>query len=248
MVGKTRLFWILLLLSVIVFAVIMPDSCTFGVHAFDIRMPKGYNLHGIDVSHYQGNLDWTQIENATGGKKNEIKISFAFIKATEGRSITDRMFKENWDKIEKTNLIRGAYHYFIPTRSATEQAQNFIANVKLKKGDLPPVLDVEVVGRYGSAKLKENMKIWLDIVEKHYGMKPIIYSYMDFYEMYLGNDSDFKQYPLWIAHYYKKKVKFKRSWIFWQHNDKGIIPGIDKPMDFNVFNGDLDKLKALCKQ
>jgi len=210
-------------------------------------MPEGYKLHGIDISRYQDKIDWEYLESFTGENKNEVKITFAFIKATEGRSLQDPFFKTNWENIKKTGIIRGAYHYFIPTRSAAEQAQNFIDNVILDKDDLPPVLDIEVLGKQGAAKLRENMKIWLNTIEKHYGMKPIIYSYIDFYEKYLMLDDDLKKYPLWVAHYDKKKIEFKEQWLFWQHSDKGQIPGIGK-MDFNVFNGSLDELKSLCKK
>jgi lysozyme len=210
-------------------------------------MPEGYKVHGIDVSRYQSKIDWKYIESFTGDKQ-DVKISFAFIKATEGRSIQDPLFKTNWENIGQTDIIRGAYHYFVPTRSALEQAQNFIANVELLKGDLPPVLDIEKLGPPGAAKLRENVKIWLNEVEKHYGMIPIIYSSIDFYKKYLIVDADLRKYPLWIAHYDKKKIVFEESWLFWQHNDKGRIPGISEKVDFNVFNGNLDKLKSLCKK
>jgi lysozyme len=210
-------------------------------------MPNGYELHGIDVSRYQDTIDWKYLESFTGSK-NDVKISFAFIKATEGRSIQDPLFKTNWENIGQTTIIRGAYHYFIPTRSASEQAKNFIENVELVKGDLPPVLDIEKLGRPGATKLRENVKIWLNEVEKHYGMTPIIYSYIGFYEKYITVDKDLRKYPLWIAHYDRKKVEIEESWLFWQHSDKGRIPGIDEKVDFNVFNGNLDKLKTLCKE
>jgi lysozyme len=210
-------------------------------------MPEGYELHGIDVSRYQNVIDWKYLESFTGNNKS-VKISFAFIKATEGRSIQDTFFKTNWENIGQTNIIRGAYHYFIPTRSALEQAQNFIVNVKLVKGDLPPVLDIEKLGHPGAAKLRENVKIWLDEIEKHYGMTPIIYSSVDFYKKYLIVDKDLRKYPLWIAHYDREKIDIDESWLFWQHSEKGRIPGVNAKMDFNVFNGNLDKLKSLCKK
>jgi lysozyme len=215
---------------------------------FGIRIPKGYELHGIDVSHYQGTIDWTYLDNLTDKNKKRVKISFAFVKATEGRSIQDPMFKSNWENIRKTDIIRGAYHYFVPTRNALEQARNFIRNVELVDGDLPPVLDIEKLGNPGAAKLRENVKIWLNEVEKHYGMKPIIYSYIDFYEKYLIVDEDLRKYPFWVAHYDRKKIEFQESWLFWQHSDKGRIPGTDAKVDFNVFNGNMDKLKSLCKK
>jgi lysozyme len=210
-------------------------------------MPKGYELHGIDVSRYQDIIDWKYLESFTGTDE-DVKISFAFIKATEGRSMQDPLFKTNWENIGRTSIIRGAYHYFVSVRSASEQAKNFIDNVELVKGDLPPVLDVEKLGNQSAAKLRENVKIWLTKVEKHYGMTPIIYSYIDFYEKYLVVDKDLRKYPFWVAHYDRKKIKFEEPWLFWQHSDKGRIPGINEKVDFNVFNGNMDKLKSLCKK
>ncbi|MDR2287146.1 MAG: glycoside hydrolase family 25 protein [Prevotellaceae bacterium] len=241
----TRKLWcwgLIFLLIAVLYFVVSPSRKIFG-----IRMPVGYELHGIDVSRYQTTIDWEYLSSFTG-KNNDVKISFAFIKATEGRTIRDPMFKSNWENIGKTGIIRGAYHYFIPTRNASEQAKNFINNVKLVKGDLPPVLDIEKLGNPGAAKLRENIKIWLNEVEKHYGMKPIIYSYIDFYEKYLFVDKVLREYPLWVAHYDKKKIEFEESWLFWQHSDSGRIPGIGEKVDFNVFNGNIDKLKSLCKK
>jgi lysozyme len=210
-------------------------------------MPQGYELHGIDISRYQATIDWKYLESFTGSDK-DVKISFAFVKATEGRSKQDPLFKTNWDNIGKTSIIRGAYHYYVPNRNALEQAKNFIDNVKLVKGDLPPVLDVEKLGNQNAATLRENIKIWLNAVEKHYGMKPIIYSNIDFYKKYIIVDDYLREYPLWVAHYEKKKIEFKEPWLFWQHSDNGRIPGIKEKVDFNVFNGNMDKLKSLCKK
>jgi lysozyme len=211
-------------------------------------MPKGYELHGIDVSRYQDVIDWKLLESFSDDNDDEVKISFAFVKATEGRSLQDPAFKTNWENIGQTGIIRGAYHYFVPARNALEQAQNFISGVELVKGDLPPVLDVEKIGRQGAEKLREDIKIWLNAVENHYGMTPIIYSYVDFYEKYLVVDKDLRRYPLWIAHYEKKRVEVEEPWLFWQHSDKGRIPGVNEKVDFNVFNGTLDELKSLCKK
>jgi lysozyme len=236
------LLWGLILVSIVGLCyVIIPKHKVFG-----IRMPSGYELHGIDVSRYQTVIDWEYLESFTGDN-DDVKISFAFIKATEGRSLQDPFFKTNWENIGQTEIIRGAYHYFVPTRNAMEQAQNFIANVELVEGDLPPALDVEVL-KGSATKLRENVKTWLNEVEKHYGMTPIIYSSIDFYKKYIFVDKGLQKYPLWIAHYDRKKIKFTEPWLFWQHSDKGQIPGINEQVDFNVFNGDLDKLKSFCKK
>jgi lysozyme len=239
---RKLLLWGLILISIAVLClVIRPKHKIFG-----ISMPEGYRVHGIDVSRYQEVIDWKYIARFSGDKQ-DVKISFAFIKATEGRSIQDTLFRTNWKNIGETDIIRGAYHYFISTRSALEQARNFIATVTLVKGDLPPALDIERF-KGSAAMLRENVKIWLNEIEKHYGVTPIIYSSADFYRKYLAVDKDLRKYPLWIAHYDRTKIEFEESWLFWQHNDKGRIPGINENVDFNVFNGNMDKLKSLCKK
>lgn len=235
--------WIGLLVSLIwlLIKVFVPGHSK----AYGVLMPSGYTVHGIDVSRYQGKVDWSKMSTYRSGK-DSIAISFVFIKATEGRSLKDECFKLNWSGARRHKIIRGAYHYFIPSRSAEEQAQNFIRQVKLEPGDLPPVLDVEEHGRAGSKKLQQDIKIWLDLVEKHYGMKPILYTYIDFYEQHLYS-SNFDEYPLWIAHYYKRSLAVHDPWLFWQHTDRGVIGDIPTKIDFNVFNGTMAELKALCK-
>ncbi|MDR2465973.1 MAG: glycoside hydrolase family 25 protein [Prevotellaceae bacterium] len=214
-------------------------------HAFGIRMPAGYTVHGIDVSRYQGEVDWSDMENYTYGR-NTVRIAFAFIKATEGRSVKDACFDRNWDSISLTNIIRGAYHFYVPSRSADEQANNFISTVTLNSGDLPPALDLEKPpGKQSRAAFRASVKIWLAKVEKHYGVKPIIYTNLGFYEKYLAGDSELESCPVWIARY-NHRQDFGRPWVFWQHSEKGQIPGIRPTVDFNVFNGTLDELKSFC--
>ncbi|RYG52086.1 MAG: glycoside hydrolase family 25 protein [Chitinophagaceae bacterium] len=200
---------------------------------FGIRMPKKYSIHGIDVSRYQKNISWDLVKDM---QVRDIRIGFAFMKATEGISILDRSFKRNWRRSGDAGLPRGAYHYFIPGISGEKQAAYFIKNVQLKTGDLPPVLDIEETGGLPSRILVSNLKVWLNRVEQHYGVKPIIYSGAHFYRQYLSGE--FEDYPLWIAHYETDSPRIGRSWHFWQHNERGRVDGIDAFVDFNVFAGD----------
>jgi lysozyme len=109
--------------------------------------------------------------------------------------------------------------------------------VKLEEGDLPPVLDIEELYGVRPADVRKRIQEWLNIVERHYGVKPIIYTSVDFYTQYLG--SDFDEYPLWVAHYIQKnRPRIEREWIFWQHSEKGRVNGVVSAVDFNVFNGD----------
>lgn len=202
--------------------------------AFEIDLPVNYNIHGIDVSRYQKNIDWEAVKAM---QDKQVKIGFAFIKATEGLGRVDNNFRQNWFNSKEANMPRGAYHFFIPSKSGKAQAENFIATVSLTKGDLPPVLDIETTNGASVADIQQRTKDWLEMISKYYKVKPIIYTNIDFYENFL--DGKFDDYPLWVAHYYvQNKPRIERRWSFWQHNEKGRVNGVDAYVDFNVFNGD----------
>jgi lysozyme len=202
--------------------------------AFGISIPNDYTIHGIDVSRYQDIIAWEEVKAM---KVQTIQLGFAFIKATEGIGNKDPQFRRNWRKAKENDIIRGAYHFFIASKDGKLQAENFIRQVDIEPGDLPPVLDVETLNGQRSAQLRREVKKWLDAVENSFKVKPIIYTNVDFYENYLGRDFD--EYPLWVAHYYEQEhPRIKRNWIFWQHNDQGHVNGIIPKVDFNVFKGD----------
>lgn len=202
--------------------------------AFGIEMPTDFTIHGIDVSRYQKSINWKLVKQM---KVENIKLGFSFIKATEGIGFVDDMFRRNWKKCKEAGVVRGAYHYFIPYKSGKAQAENFIETVDLLPGDFPPVLDVETVTGSNAIELKQNVKEWLQTIETNYKVKPIIYTGVDFYARYLGNDFD--TYPLWAAHYQQKKQpRISRAWNIWQHNEGGRVNGINTAVDFNAFNGD----------
>jgi lysozyme len=211
---------------------------------FGIEIPKGYNIHGIDVCHYQRKINWEEVAKE---RQDNLKIYFAFIKATEGKTHVDRYFDYNLSEARKNNIPCGVYHYYKPHVNSAEQAQNFINTVKLKPGDLPPVLDIEEESLLGNENMIKGIKNWLEIIENHYDMTPIIYTGNDFHRRFLKGKK-FEKYPFWIAHYYKRKIRTSSKWIFWQHNDKARVNGIEGYVDMNVFNGNIDELKKLCKK
>ena len=212
----------------------------YGLKGYGVCMPAGYHVHGIDISHYQGPIDWNKLSQAREGL---FPVRFIFMKASEGGDYSDRTFAANFDSAAVHGFIRGAYHFYNPKTDACKQADFFIQNVKLKAGDLPPVLDIEKKTR-DIEKLQADLKIWLRRIEEHYGVKPIIYASYKFKKRYL-NDSIFNTYPYWIAHYYVDSVRYEGKWNFWQHTDVGTLPGIEKQVDLNVFNGNADQLKQL---
>lgn len=201
---------------------------------FGISIPSGYQIHGIDVSRYQEIIAWEEVQAMF---VKEIRLGFAFIKATEGIGNTDPQFKRNWKKSKSNSIIRGAYHFFIASKDGRMQAEHFINQVNLEPGDLPPVLDIEQTNGTPVTLIRQEVKKWLSIVENYYKIRPIIYTNVDFYKRVLG--SEFDDYPLWVAHYYEpSRPGINRRWDFWQHSDEGRVNGIVPKVDFNVFNGD----------
>ncbi len=208
---------------------------------FGIPLPDSYLIHGIDVSRHQGIINWKEVQQMS---VKRVKIGFAFMKATEGLGRVDEQFKRNWFHAQETGMPRGAYHFFIASKSGKAQAVNFIETVKLSKGDLPPVLDVEQTNGASVADLQQRVADWLQMVEKKYGVKPIIYTNADFYTHFLAGRFD--DYPLWVAHYLvKDKPRIQRKWHFWQHSETGRVNGIEPYVDFNVFNGDSTAFRKL---
>lgn len=209
----------------------------------DASYPEGYEIHGIDISHHQGEIDWEVLRN--NGMIDKYPVRFVMIKATEGASNLDRRFKDNFHQAREYGFVRGAYHFWSTTSTGRAQAEYFISNVDLEEGDLPPVLDVERKPKTQTAEeFKESVLTWLRLVERHYGVKPIIYTYYKFKMAYLS-DSVFDAYPYWIAHYYVDKVEYKGKWKFWQHTDCGRLPGIKGYVDFDIYNGSYYDLMRL---
>lgn len=209
----------------------------YGFKAYGVCMPSGFAVHGIDVSHHQGSIDWRALSLARQGR---FPIQFVFMKASEGGDYGDKEFCANFDSARAHGFIRGAYHFYNPKTDPIRQADFFIRSVDLHAGDLPPVLDIEKRGD-DERKLRHDLKVWLDRVEQHYRVKPILYTSYKFKTRYL-NDSVFNSYPYWIAHYYVDSVEYNGAWKFWQHTDVGILPGIREKVDLNIFNGSLEEL------
>jgi len=173
----------------------------------EVSYPEGYEIHGIDISHHQGTIDWATLKDEA--VIDERPIRFIMIKATEGANKIDENFKDNFYNAREYGFTRGAYHFYGTRSTAKAQAQFFISQVKLEKGDLPPVLDVEhKPSNQTDEEFKESVLEWLRIVENHYGVPPIVYTYYKFKLRYLS-DSAFDAYPYWIAHYYVDKVEYE---------------------------------------
>ena len=208
----------------------------------DPKYPSGYEIHGIDISHYQGDIDWDRLRNAM---IERCPVRFVMIKSTEGAAIVDSMFKTNFYEAREHGFVRGAYHFWSNKSDARQQAYFFLNNVRLDEGDLPPILDVEnIPPDVDIEDFQREILTWMHIVENRYHTKPILYTYYRFKEQYLS-DSRFDDYPYWIAHYYVDKMEYKGQWKFWQHTDAGKLPGIKGYVDLNVYNGSYYDLRRL---
>ena len=195
---------------------------------------------GIDVSQYQGDIDWSD------GKKidQSFVVDFVIVRSTAGKDKVDEKFNFNWKKI-KGKYIRGAYHYYRPNENSILQAENFIKTVRLSKGDLPPILDIEKLPKTQSIdSLKVGLKRWLKKVEQHYKIKPIIYSGESYYNDFLKDE--FSEYPFWIANYNFWRKEMDDDWMLWQFTEKAQVNGIDGLVDVNVYDGLKIQLMEQC--
>ncbi|TAF69031.1 MAG: glycoside hydrolase family 25 protein [Flavobacterium sp.] len=195
---------------------------------------------GIDVSEYQGKISWSYVDTI----ENQYPLHFVFIRATAGNDAVDRRFKRNWEGAKKNKMIRGAYHYYRPNENSLEQAELFIKTVRLQKGDLPPVLDIEKLPKNQSmTNLKKGLRRWLQAIESHYKVKPIIYTGEKYYDDFLKEE--FSDYLFWIANYNFYREEIQDDWLFWQFTERAAVPGIEGNVDVNIYNGDLQQLQFI---
>lgn len=203
---------------------------------------KPYPVRGVDVSHYQGDIDWNVIESQN--------ISFAFIKATEGSGYVDDCFSRNWENVSKTSILAGAYHFFSFDSAPSAQASLYIETVGSLLGKLPPVVDVEYYGNKESNPPDKDavtaaLQEFLSLLEAHYHTKPVIYTTYSVYDRYIKGIFD--DYPLWIRNvYYTPSLDVGSNWTFWQYSDTGKLSGYtgDEPcIDLNVFRGSMKELE-----
>ena len=213
-------------------------------------------IYGIDISRYQHGkgrkkypIYWNRLRiNNLGSKSRkrvsgtiDYPVSFIFIKSTEGVSVRNPFYMQDYLAARKQGIPIGAYHFFSTKRGGTAQAQYFINSTLFRKGDLPPVLDVEpsaadIAKIGGVAVMWQNIRAWLRYVERYCGVKPILYISQTFVNKYLSQAPDVKRdYKVWIARYgeYKPDVKL----VVWQLSPDGGVRGITGEVDINVFNG-----------
>ncbi len=209
-------------------------------------LPKE-RLCGVDVSHYQGEIDWKTL----GGQD----IDFAFIKATEGSGHLDERFAENWQAAEEAGIYIGAYHFFSFDSAGDTQADWYIQNVGALNGKLAPVVDIEYYGEKEAnpperEKTVREICAFLQTLEEYYQIRPIIYTTYSVYRRYIKDEFD--EYPLWIRNvYYHPDWDMKGKWQFWQYMDRAVLDGYtgeERYIDLNVFHGTEEELKEYLGQ
>lgn len=210
---------------------------------FGKRHPHHHDIHGIDVSKWNGAIDWK-----TARKSG---VSFAFIKATEGADRVDSSFQENWRGAAAAGIPHGPYHFYYFCSTPDEQADWFIKTVPKSAVRLPPVLDAEwnpasptCTLRPPPATVRAVLQRFMDRIEAHYGKRPIIYTTVDFHRENLAGYFD--KYHFWVRStaVHPRETYSSRPWTFWQYTATGVIPGIDGNTDINVFSGTQNSWKA----
>jgi lysozyme len=197
------------------------------------------SIQGIDVSHFQGTIDWGQV--AQDGK------AFAFVKATEGLTYVDPQFQTNWAGAKAAGLLRGAYHFYVPGDDPRQQAEFFLDTVQPGPGDLPPALDIEVTKGQSAGEIVQGLETWLSTVQQALGVTPLLYTGRTFWNS-LGT-KEFSGYPLWIAEYGVATPILPAgwtSWAFWQFSESGAAPGVTGSLDLDLFQGGIEDLRRLA--
>jgi lysozyme len=198
----------------------------------------GPTTPGIDVSYHQEAIDWPRVQRAG--------IRFAFIRVADGAALRDPRFATNWAESRRAGLVRGAYLFFRPDQDVDAQADLMISAMHGRDpDDLPPVIDVEVDAGLAAAVVAARARAWIDRVRAGLGVEPIVYTGGDLWRS--GGADALAGQSLWVAHYTQGCPTLPSPWTqwrFWQHTDRGAVPGIEGPVDLDVFAGTLGELHA----
>jgi lysozyme len=199
---------------------------------------NGAAIVGIDVSKWQGEVDFPKIKNAG--------YAYVFVKVSQGATGVDPQYAHNIAAARAAGLAAGSYHFYSTDHDAASQFANLSAHLDLKPGDLPPVVDIEVFAQNSLPNLAAELKQFLDAIENRYKAKPILYSGLSFAAQNLNG---FGAYPLWLAEYNDAPAPRMPTgwthWTFWQYSQTGHAPGVNGNVDLDRFNGDAEQFRAL---
>ena len=220
---------------------LLPINATSDRSACDIRRPRlpgsiyshrsyASMLHGIDVSHHNGLIDWSTVS-----KQND--AAFVYIKATEGHDFIDSQYTTNIRQARKNNIKVGSYHFFRANIPADQQFKLFKRTISLKEQDLLPMIDVEVTNGVGVFALQARLIEFARLVENYIGCPPLIYTGRNFYNQHFAGYTQFRKFPFWIAQYSEDEpaLDYGDDYLIWQYTSKARVSGIHGNVDKNCF-------------
>jgi len=246
---KKLFFWIdptLVFIGIFsVFALLRPTFHVANTHKPESSLEKNtlavssdaiQKKQGIDVSHFQGVVDWKAIKN---------NVDYVYVKATDGITYVDPRYYENSQALTQEKIHSGAYHFYEPDDDPIKQADNFLSTTGSFSHRLRPVLDVEISRGKSANEISAAVLKWLEYVTQKTGCKPIVYSYASFWDEYLGKS--FSNYPFWLADYTAivQPPADRADWQLWQYSQTGRIDGIAIAVDRDIFQGDVKQFNDL---
>jgi len=203
--------------------------------------PGSATVLGVDVSEYQGTVDWTSVRSS--GR------TFAIARVSDGTGNPDSRFATNWSGIKAAGMVRGAYQFFRASEDPTTQANLVVSAIGvLGDGDLSPIADVEVLDGESGATLVARLATWVSVIKSATGRAPILYSDPGFWDALPGT-GEFVDNVLWVADWGPPCPTLPTpwsAWDLWQTSDTGTVAGITGAVDLDEFNGSLAALTALA--
>ncbi|HXU07100.1 MAG TPA: GH25 family lysozyme [Polyangia bacterium] len=195
--------------------------------------PARFPLWGVDVSHHQGDVDWTTVAR-------QPQIAFAYVKATEGGDWVDPRFQANWDGARRAGLRVGAYHFFTFCRPAADQARHFLQVLPRDADTLPPAVDVELGGNCAAIpadrEVRDALAVWMDAVAAATGREPIVYLTREAYDRF--TDAPRLRRRVWIRNVWREpRLSQTEPWALWQFDARAHLAGIATFVDLDVFRG-----------
>ena len=190
------------------------------------------HVHGIDLSHYQGEVFWETVGENT-------KMAYVYLKATEGTGNVDDTYRYNFNECKRVGLKVGSYHFFRPQLSARGQFDNFMSRVETRRQDLLPVVDIETTNGVSDAVLQSRLLEFCELLEKEFGKKPIIYTGKNFYNKHIHGNSRLRAYKFFIAAYsfIEPDLYDDNDYVLWQYSATGSVRGIRGNVDMSRFVG-----------